>query len=160
MGELLEPLFQKLVLLFLEDVRNVKLLKLFVGKIDEKLFKRINFKHFKAENVKQTYALPKALAAFLQVHLLQLDFFVEFAHQIQKCLLVHILGEGVLQGHCFLVLERGIYYIASDFSSLELKALKESIKLQPQECGNICQVLFVDDYCHFLVVFRQLLAKR
>lgn len=104
MRELLQPFLQELVLLLLEDVGDVELLKLFVGKVDEKLLERINLQYLEAENVKQAYALPKALAAFLQVHLLQLDLLVELAHQVQKCLLVQVLREGVLQSHCFLVL--------------------------------------------------------
>ena len=51
MRKLFESFLQKLVLLLFEDVRNVELLKLLVGKVDEELFERVDSEYLKAKNI-------------------------------------------------------------------------------------------------------------
>lgn len=51
MRKLFESFLQKLVLLLFEDVRNIELLKLLIGKVYKELFKRVDAEYLKAKYI-------------------------------------------------------------------------------------------------------------
>lgn len=158
-GELLESFFEELVLFLLEDIGHIQLLQFFIGKVDKKLLEGVDLKHFKAEDVQQPDALAETLVTFIQVHFLQLNLLVQLAHQIQEGLFVEVLGEGVLESHCFLVFEGRVDHVAPDLPRLELETLKKTRLFQAEQRGHVAEVLFVGYYGHLLVVFGEFFAE-
>jgi hypothetical protein len=88
MREFLKSFAQELVLLLFEDIRDIELLQLLIGKIDEKLLKWVNAQHFKAEYVKQSNTLSEWFIGLIQVDLLQFNLLIQFDHNEEECFLI------------------------------------------------------------------------
>lgn len=129
MGELSETLSHELVLLFFEDVGDVKLLQFFVGEVDEELLKRVDIEDLKPENIQKSDTFSIIVGVFLvfEVDLLDFYFFVHFLDEVGEGFFVDVFGEGVSEGDGFLVLERGVDHIESHLSGFEVERVLKFI---------------------------------
>ena len=123
MWEFFEAFLQKLVLFLFEYVGHIQLLQFLIGKIDEELFQRVDFQHFKSKNIKQANAFPESFIGFFKIDFIDLYFIVEFLNKVEKCLFVEIFRERILQCYGFLVLQRRVDDIHTNFSGSFLKAV-------------------------------------
>ena len=123
MGEFFEAFLQKLVLFLFEDVGHVQLLQFLIGKIDEELFQRVDLQHFESKNVKQANTFPESFIGLFKIDFIDLYFIVEFLHEVEKGLFVQIFRERILKGYGFLVLQRRVDDIHTNFSGSFLKTV-------------------------------------